>query len=190
MHMYAMDNSDFMPWPNWGNDYGPGWLYKPVAGRPPDPLKSNEVQNIDAGLFWPYLRHRRVYNCPLDRTNVVSWQKRVPKLSSYIMSGAVCSFGKYMNGKTYKLGAFNPAAYAMWEPEIKNFNGVWGSNGGFDASQFPDRGEGIGHRHKKGAVITGFSGHVHFIKFEEFDREQRYNKPGLLWCVPDSKNGD
>src|SRR5205823_6951275 len=37
MHMYAMDNNDFMPWPNWGNDYGPGWLYKPVGGRPPDP---------------------------------------------------------------------------------------------------------------------------------------------------------
>ena len=75
-----------------------------------------------------------------------------------------------MNGQTYKLGAFNPAAYAMWEPEIQNFGGVWGSNGGFDASQFPDRGEGIGHRHKKGAVIMGFSSHVRFIKFEEFDR--------------------
>src|SRR5256886_4493359 len=86
MHMYAMDNNDFMPWPNWANDYGPGWLYKPVGGRPPDPLKSNEWQYIEAGLCWPYLKQRGVYNCPLDRTNVVSWQKRVPKLSSYIMS--------------------------------------------------------------------------------------------------------
>jgi len=190
VHMYAMDNSDFMPWPNWANDYGPGWLYKPIGGRPPDPLRSNEWQYIEAGLFWPYLRQRAVYNCPLDRTNVVSWQKRVPKLSSYIMSGAVCAFGRFRNGQSYKLGAFNPAAYAMWEPEIQNFGGVWGSNGGFDASQFPDRGEGVGHRHKKGAVIMGFSGHVRFIKFEEFDREQKYNKPGLLWCVPDSKTGE
>ncbi|PYM16817.1 MAG: Type II secretory pathway pseudopilin PulG-like protein [Verrucomicrobia bacterium] len=189
MHLYAMDNNDFMPWPNWGNNYGPGWLYKPVAGRPPDPLKSNEWQYIEAGLYWPYLKERRVYNCPIDRTNVVSWQKRVPKLSSYIMSGAVCAFGRFDNGKTYKLGAFNPAAYAMWEPEIQNFGGVWGSNGGLDASQFPDRGEGIGHRHKKGAVITGFSAQVHFIKYEDFDREQKYNKPGLLWCVPDTKTG-
>ena len=190
MHLYAMDNNDFMPWPNWGNDYGPGWLYKPVVGgHPPDPTKTNDWPNIEAGLYWLYLKHRAVYNCPLDRTNVVSWQKRVPKLSSYIMSGAVCAFGRYEN-KTYKLGAFNPAAYAMWEPEIRNFGGVWGSNGGFDASQFPDRGEGIGHRHKKGAVITGFGGHVHFIKFEDFDREQKYNKPGLLWCVPDSKTGE
>ena len=190
MHMYAMDNNDFMPWPNWGNNYGPGWLYKPVSGRPPDPLKSNEWQYIEAGLYWPYLKQRQVYNCPLDRTNAVSWVKRVPRLSSYIMSGAVCAFGRFDNGKTFKLGAFNPSAYVMWEPEIQNFGGVWGSNRGFDASQFPDRGEGIGHRHKKGAVITGFSAHVHFIKYEDFDREQKYNKPGLLWCVPDSRTGE
>jgi prepilin-type N-terminal cleavage/methylation domain-containing protein len=189
MHMYALDNNDVMPWPNWGNDYGPGWLYKPVGSRPPDPLRTNDWPYIEAGLYWPYLKVRAIYNCPLDRTNVVSWQKRVPKLSSYIMSGAVCAFGRYQNGRTFKLGAFNPAAYVMWEPEIQNFGGVWGSNGGFDASQFPDRGEGIGHRHKKGAVITGFSSHVQFIKYEDFDREQKYNKPGLLWCAPDTKDG-
>ena len=85
---------------------------------------------------------------------------------------------------------FNPAAYAMWEPEIRNFGGTWGSNSGFDASQFPNENEGIGHRHKKGAVIAGFSGQVHFIKFEDFVREQKYNKPGLLWCVPNSKTGE
>ena len=82
MHMYALDNNDSMPWPNWANNYGPGWLYKPVGGRPPDPLRSNEWQYIEAGLYWPYLKERRVYNCPLDRTNVVSWVKRVPRLSS------------------------------------------------------------------------------------------------------------
>ena len=98
MHMYAMDNNDFMPWPNWGNNYGPGWLYTPVSGRPPDPLKSNEWQYIEAGLYWPYLKQRQVYNCPLDKTNLVSWQKRVPKLSSYIMNGAVCAFGRFQNG--------------------------------------------------------------------------------------------
>jgi len=190
LHMYADENRDSMPWPNWANDYGPGWLYKPVGGHAPDPLKSNEWQYIEAGLYWPYLKERKVYNCPLDRTNNVSWVKRQPKLSSYIMNGAVCAYGRYQNGKTYKLGAFNPAAYAMWEPEIRNFNGTYGSNPGFDASQFPNDIEGIGHRHKKGAVILGFSGHVHFITYDQFQREQTRNKPGLLWCVPDSKTGE
>ena len=189
IHLYADDNLDNMAWPNWRNDYGPGWLYQPIAGRAPDPSRTNELANNDAGVFWALLKDRRVYQCPLDRTNHVSWIKRQPRLSSYIMNGAVCSYGRF-DKKTYKLGAFNPAAYAMWEPEIRDFGGVYGSNPGFDASQYPNEIEGIGRRHKKGAVITGFSGQVHFIAYDRFQQEQRFNKPGLLWCVPDTKTGE
>ena len=190
MAMYADDNRDLMPWPNWANDYGPGWLYEPIGGRPPDPARTNELRYIEAGLYWAYLRERKVYICPLDRTNHVSWIKRRPQLSSYIMTGAVCAFGRNAGGRTYRLGQFNPAAYVFWEPEIRNYGGIWGSNPGFDASQYPNDQEGIGRRHKKGAVITGFDGHSHFIKYEDFQREQRVNKPGLLWCVPDSPTGE
>jgi prepilin-type N-terminal cleavage/methylation domain-containing protein len=190
MTMYADDHRDFMPWPNWANDYGPGWLYQPVSGRAPDPVKTNEWKNIEGGLYWPYVKERKIYNCPLDPTNHVSWQKRQQRLSSYVMNGAVCAYGRFVAGKTYKLGAFNPAAYVMWEPEIKNFSGIWGPNPGHDASQYPNDQEGIGRRHKRGAITLGFSGHVHFIKFEDFQREQRFNKPGLLWCVPDTKTGE
>ena len=192
MIMYADENNDQMPWPNWGNDAqnGPGWLYEPVSGRAPDPLRTNELKNVEAGRYWPFLRERKAYNCPRDQTNHVSWQKRQQRLSSYIMNGAVCAYGRLTRGKTYKLSAFNPAAYVFWEPEIKNFGGVWGPNPGHDASQFPSLDEGVGRRHKKGAVITGFSGQVHFIKFEDFQREQTSNKPGLLWCVPDSRTGE
>jgi prepilin-type N-terminal cleavage/methylation domain-containing protein len=191
MIMYSDENRDYMPWPNWANTYGPGWLYMPVGGHAPDPLKSNEVKYVEQGLYWPFLKERKVYNCPLDKTNDVSWQKRAQRVSSYIMNGAVCAFGRFDDGsgRTYKLTQFNPAAYVMWEPDIKNFGGVWGANSGLDASQYPNVEEGIGHRHKKGAVITGFSGQVHFIKFETFQTEQTQNKPGLLWCVPDSKTG-
>jgi prepilin-type N-terminal cleavage/methylation domain-containing protein len=189
MIMYADDSNDQMPWPNWGNSFGPGWLYQPVSGRAPDLMKSNEIKNIEAGHYWKYLKERRSYNCPLDRTNEVSWQKRVQRISSYIMNGAVCSFGQFPDGKTFKLGAFNPAAYVIWEPDIKNYGGKWGSNPGFDGSQFPNLDEGVGRRHKKGAVITGFSGQVHFIKFEDFQREQTQNKPGLRWCAPGVPRG-
>lgn len=187
MFLYCDDNNDRMAWPNWANNLGPGWLYQPISGRAPDPVKTNERPNIEAGLYYKYLNSRSVYNCPLDKTNLVSWQKRAQRISSYIQNGAICGYNG--DGKTFKLSQFNPAAYAMWEPEIKNYGGVWGSNPGFDASQYPNEDEGIGHRHKKGAVITGFSAHVHFIKYEDFQREQTLNKPGLLWCVPGSKNG-
>ncbi|MEN9674787.1 MAG: hypothetical protein RIS76_683 [Verrucomicrobiota bacterium] len=189
MQLYANDSQDYLPWPNWGNSLGPGWLYQPTSGRAPDPLRTNEARFIEAGLYWPYLKVRKVYNCPLDRTNHVSWQKRGQRISSYIMNGAVCGFDRLGGTRTYKLGAFNPAAYAMWEPDIKNYGGVWGPNPGHDASQYPNEDEGVGRRHKRGAVIMGFSGQVHFIRFEEFQREQRFNRPGLLWCVPGSVTG-
>jgi prepilin-type N-terminal cleavage/methylation domain-containing protein len=193
MHMYAGDQDDRMPWPNWGNDYGPGWLYKPFRGRAPDPLKTNEVDYIESaeigGRYFPYLKQRKSYYCPLDRMSDISFIKRGQKVSSYIMNGAVCAFAKLPVGKTFRLGQFNPAAYVHWEPDIKNFGGVWDANGGHDASQFPNEDEGVGRRHKRGAVILGFSGHVHFIKFEDFQREQKDHQPGLLWCVPGSKNG-
>ena len=188
--MYADDNNDTMPWPNWGNDYGPGWLYQPVGGRAPNPDTTNDLPYIRAGLYLPYLQDRKVYLCPLDRTNHVSWIKRRPKLSSYIMTGAVCAFGRNPGGKTYKLGQFNPVAYVMWEPEIRNYGEAWSSNPGYDASQYPSVEEGIGKRHKKGAVILAFDAHVHFIKYDDFQREARSNKPGLLWSVPDSKTGE
>ncbi len=188
LQMYADDNGDRMPYPNWGNDFGPGWLYMPINGHAPDPLKTNEYRYVEMGLYWSYQKIRTVYNCPLDRTNDVSWQKRGQRISSYIMNGAVCSYGR-LSKSSQKLSAFNPAAYVQWEPDIKNFGGAWGANVGMDASQFPNADEGVGHRHKQGAVILGFSGQVHFITYDQFQREQKYNKPGLLWCAPDSKDG-
>ena len=188
MFMYAGDYSDRLPYPNWGNAYGPGWLYMPVAGRAPDPLSTNEFKYVEMGLYWSYLKNRQVYNCPLDHTNEVSWLKRSPRISSYIMNGAVCSYGRLARS-SHKLQEFKGAAYVQWEPDIKNFGGVWGSNVGLDASQFPNLEEGVGRRHKKGAVILGFSGQVHFITFQQFQREQQFNKPGLLWCAPDSPDG-
>ncbi len=188
LQLYVGDNADAMPWPNWENVYGPGWLYQPTGGHAPDPWKTNELPFVQQGGYYKYLGDRKVYYCPLDRTNHVSFVKRGQRVSSYIMNGAVCHFGQLEKPK-YKISMFNPSAYVHWEPDIKQFGTVWDANKGHDASQYPSLEEGIGRRHKKGAVITGFSGQVHFIRFEDFQREQNFNKPGLLWCVPDSNNG-
>jgi len=127
MHMYANDNADRMPYPNWGNSYGPGWLYMPVSGRAPDPLRTHELNYIEMGLYWPAIKNRGIYNCPLDRTNDISWRARGQRVSSYIMNGAVCSYGRLPNS-SHKLSAFRPAAYVQWEPDMKEYAGVWGPN--------------------------------------------------------------
>ena len=189
MHMYSMDNNEFMPWPNWETSYGPGWLFMPTAGRSPNPNDPNEFKFIEQGLYYKYIGERKAYYCPLDSTNKAPYKIGAQRISSYIMNGAVCGFGDTTRWRRFKLPMFNPAAYAMWEPEIRNYGGLFGPNRGLDASQYPNEEEGIGHRHKKGAVIVGFSGHVHFIKFVDFLREQTSNHPGLLWCVPGSPDG-
>src|SRR5262245_36451693 len=93
MHMYAMDNNDAMPWPNWGNSYGPGWLYMPTAGRSPSPFATNEFKFIEQGAYWKYIGERKAYYCPLDSTNKAPYKIGAQRLSSYIMNGAVLHFG-------------------------------------------------------------------------------------------------
>ncbi len=189
MTMYTHDNRDFMAWPNWNQNFGPGWLYNPIRlSTAPDPNKASDIPNIEQGLYYQYVRQRPVYYCPLDRTNVVSFIKRGQKISSYVMNGAVCNFGRFFN-KTYKLTQFNPAAYAQWEPEEKDYGGIWNFNPAGDASQYPNEAEGIGKRHKKGAVVMGFDARAHFITLEKFAKEAA-NKPGLLWCNPGTTTGD
>lgn len=94
LQLYVGDNSDGMPWPNWENSYGPGWLYQPTSGHAPDPWKTNELTMVEQGLYFKYLGVRKVYYCPLDRTNHVSFIQRGQRVSSYIMNGAVCRFGQ------------------------------------------------------------------------------------------------
>ena len=136
-------------------------------------------------MYFKYLGAPKVDYCPLDRTNHVSFIQRGQRVSSHITNGAVCRFGQNDHPK-YKITQFNPTADVHGEPDIKLFWVVWDTHRGHDASQYSGLEEGIGRWHKKGSVITGFSGQVHFIRFEYFQREQNLNKLGLLWCVPDS----
>ncbi len=200
MMMYANDNNDQMTYPNWGNTYR-GWLYNPVGGAPPDITSILYRNNINAayegGQYWTYIKNMKVYLCPLDKTNAAVnkyWVGRANKLSTYIMNGAVCGYGNIQDQRpnSYKVTMFKPTAYMQWEPDEKKVNpntgAVIGSFAYNDASSFPDRGEGVGKWHVKGAVITAFGGHVDFIKFERFEGEQ-LAMPGLLWCNPGKSNG-
>ena len=115
--MYATDSQDRMPHPNWGNDY-PGWLYTPTNNTPP-PLKLDDVDGTyRGGQLWQYLKNYHVYFCPTDKTNATQnkyYALRQNKLSTYVWNGAVNGYGA-LNGKTFKLAAFNQAAYFVWNP--------------------------------------------------------------------------
>jgi prepilin-type N-terminal cleavage/methylation domain-containing protein len=190
--MYATDNQDFMPNPIWGNQFT-GWLYTPVGGSAPQLNPTNVTKPYEGGQIWQYLRNTKVYICPTDTTNKAQnpyYARRNNKLSSYIWNGAVNGYGA-LGARTYKINAFNPAAYYIWEPDEANYYLEFPSGNCFnDASSYPSQGEGLGRRHgKQGGIMSGFSGQAEVVSFNLFNRE-KLAMPGLLHCVPGSKTGD
>jgi len=196
--MYTQDNGEMMPWCQWYNSYGPSWLYMPVAGRAPDPFKTPaEMSYVEQGLYWPYIKNRQVYYCPTDppNTNRPNFKFRIQRVSSYIMNGAVCSFGDY-NRPKWKISDFKPVAYVHWEPPVQKFGGSYAYNKGFDASQIPNPTEGLAggpsdssKRHITGGVVIGFDGRALYITYKKFIDEAK-SYPGLLWCNPGSPTGN
>jgi prepilin-type N-terminal cleavage/methylation domain-containing protein len=199
MAMYTHDNNDSMPWMQWHNSYGPSWIYMPKNGAAPDPFKllpdgtltdnPADMPYVEQGLYFQYVKNRNAYYCPLDKKDADNFKRRIQRVSSYIMNGAVWGYSNYDTSKRPKISLFKPDAYCQWEPKVNNYGGYYAYNSGLDASQYPNAEEGIGNRHIKGAAILGFDTHVRFISLLEFT-QQGNNYPGLLWCSPFSPNGD
>jgi prepilin-type N-terminal cleavage/methylation domain-containing protein len=193
MSMYGTDNGDFLPYPNWGYNYD-GWLYG--VGMPRDlgilPWRDNQRLAYTNGQWFPYLQNPGVYVCPTDRKSRY-YPQRVNKLSSYIMNGAVCGFGKLPPGgaarpTSVKLTSiWSQMCFLMWEPD-ETLGGI-GAFAYNDASSFPDRNEGVGNLHGSGAIILAIGTHVRFIKFKEFQTEQSRVGKGLLWWYPGTADG-
>ncbi|MGA2246765.1 MAG: DUF1559 domain-containing protein [Verrucomicrobiota bacterium] len=197
--MYAADNQDYMPYPNWDPPWLRGWLYDGTAGSPPNLFTApynvqpqlayqGGVGNNQGGLLWPYLKNIGVYRCPLDKTNTVNFANRPNKLSTYVDNGAICGYGS-LTSSSYKLSAFRQDAYVMWEPDDLAPNGATAYNDG-SSSPDPATDAGLGHRHGKiGGIVLGVSGNVQFVKFADWDALAQSTSPNSLWCDPGTANG-
>jgi len=202
MSMYTLDNRDYLPYPNWGDGqsspgvYGAGWLYTPVNGAPPDlrvlPYSNNPQAAYLTGLYFKYMPNPKAYVCTLDQKSKY-FKDRDNQMSTYIMNGAVCGYNKnpFRSAKVNQI--WSTTCYIQWEPDENLIRPSTGQPiGGFaynDASSFPDRGEGVGRLHTKGAIILAVGGHVQFISFKQFETEQNNPAKGLLWWSPWSANG-
>lgn len=186
IQMYANDNANSMPWPNWGNK-SQGWLYNPTNGHVPPPSNPAEVV-YQGGTLWPYIQNVKIYWCPIDNTNTPYFKDREEKFSSYIMNGAIMGYYVHPPGaRTHKLTDMNPSAYASWEPSDRPpYDAAHVFN---DGASHPSDDEGPSARHGSGCNVSSYDGHAQLLKLQTFEEEQD-TKPGLLWCDPDTQNGD
>ncbi len=205
-HMYASENLDRMPHPNWNPPWTvQGWLYDPrPSGTVPNLLAApynvnprlayeGTIGNANGpggagGLLWPYLKNIGVYRCPLDKTNAPGYLSRVNKLATYVQNGALCGYGTLQGGAaTYKQAQFQQDAFMSWEPEDRGIG--YGYN---DGSSFPDPlvDGGLGGRHgKKGGIVLNLSGGVLMVKSNVWYLEAKSTTKNRLWCNPGSVNG-
>jgi prepilin-type N-terminal cleavage/methylation domain-containing protein len=174
VHLYATDNDDYTPHPNWDFDPGiRGWLCTPPF--------SKSLTNIQTGALWKYAPAYSIFRCPLDDTNKPAFKLRAQKYSSYIMNGALCAYTVKNPPYRYRVSAFQQDAIIMWqanEASPGDYN---------DASSTPN--EGITRIHNQGTTVGIISGSVEYIKILNFNKLVK-DMPGRLWCVPASKRGD
>jgi len=189
--MYSNDNNDRAVWPNWGVN-NPGWLYTP-SGGPPAPTDAAYA----AGLLWPYIGNRNVYLCPTENTNAPNFTLRPEQLSTYVVNGATMTFigQPPANAPVHRLTDMNPVAYMIWEPDDSNATNSAAANYVADVyndgSNQPDTSNGPSRRHVTGCVVTSYDGHTEFLQFPAFTQEMVIGTTrGLLWCDPDSVNGE
>ncbi len=185
LHMYSTDFRDFLPEPNWNSPWiRPGWLYDASRGSPPDPTlapyNADPQSAYRTGLIWDYIRNDGIYRCPLDRTNTTAWKNRAQKLSSYLMNGAVCGYGR-ISPSSYQASQFRSDAIIFWQALETNpgdFN---------DGSSSPD--EGITKLHSLGTTVGAVDGHVEYYRTLLFYQEVANPQKNRLWCNPGTPDG-
>ena len=188
--LYLGDNADRLAPPNCGGSSGAlnsalpaGWLYKPGEALP----KNGTNNGPEKGLFYPTITTRKIYMCPLHRTNTAAWRQSTIKFTSYMMSGVVINSGSSFDweagaaGSTFKASAFQPTDLLFWETDEADpnyFN---------DGSSTPA--EGFSRRHNTGAIVGLMGGHVEYLKWKRYYQLLAEPTRNSLWCFPNSLDG-
>jgi prepilin-type N-terminal cleavage/methylation domain-containing protein/prepilin-type processing-associated H-X9-DG protein len=188
--LYVGDSDDRISPPNCGGESGSlnpalpaGWLYKPGEALP----KAGNYYGPERGLFYPAMQNRKMYMCPLHRTNTLAWRQSHIKFTSYLMNGAVIDgsgsfdWGAGAVGKTFKTLAFLPSDMLFWETDEKD--------PGYFNDGASDPSEGFSRRHSVGAIVGLFDGHVEYLKWKKYFQILAEPNRNSLWCYPKSRNG-
>ncbi len=183
VHLYTADNQDWMPWPNWmsgeENTYQTGWLYAL------DSTASGSARfKVNTGSFWPLLCDQKMYFCPSDDTNSLMFQARGQKISSYVMNGAVCGYGRGLN-PPLKISALPASGVAFWECA----NNTMQDNQTLfnDGASSPD--ENVSARHGAVAIYGAFDGSSALMRLDYWQSKANDVNKNELWCYSASSDG-
>ncbi len=188
--LYLGDNNDRIAPPNCGGADGAansalpaGWLYKPGEALPKNGTNLGPLK----GLFYPAMTSRKMYLCPLHRTNTAAWRTSTIQFTSYLMSGVVIrssssfDWSTGANGVTFRASAFQPTDMLFWETDEADpgyFN---------DGSSTPA--EGFSKRHNTGAIVGLMGGHIEYLKWRRYYKLLAEPTRNSLWCFPNSRDG-
>ena len=182
MNLVASDNQDRMPFPNWASleqaSPGPqGWLYTYDTSAPGQ-------FKAQTGSFWPVLGNSKMYFCPSDNTNSPLFKMRGQQISSYVMNGAVCGYGRGLNPPA-KLARLSPAGVAFWE--CNNATAEDNQTLFNDGASSPD--ENTSGRHGRVAVFGAFDGSAQLMQLTDWTQKMNEANANELWCFPGSADG-
>lgn len=212
--IYAGDNRDYFPWPNWGNDTSPpcppGWLYANDCRSAPSTTATggaaaianwsqNQVVHLKQGTLWQFIPNGNSFICPDDLPPSLTgpWSGRSETLSTYIMNGAACYYANpdapLHQYATCKLtDAWNSSCVILWEPD-QNLNWFAYNDGssypGYDNLSGYGVYEGLGILHGKGANVLTVSGSAGFESQLDWATQQAIPTKNLLFWNPQTASG-
>ncbi len=181
LNLYATDNGDVLPWPNWdnGDTDRQGWLYQLDPG-----VSGPAAYKVETGFFWTVLHNPKLYFCPMDNRGSSAFGNRQQQICSYAMNGAVIGYPSPTvdySMKPVKLQLMRADDCAFWETDETHpeyFN---------DGANYPA--EGVSARHFQGAIQGTFGGAVSYIKLKNWYDQVNDTNRNRLWCYPGSPNG-
>jgi prepilin-type N-terminal cleavage/methylation domain-containing protein/prepilin-type processing-associated H-X9-DG protein len=227
---YENSSSGYLPYPNWENTvdspaivnvpaadpqafYGYGWLFAQPEFRTGYPANSDlnglwgglphpPSDGMETGSIWPYVGTHDVYHCPSDNPD---FYVGTEFMTSYLMNGAVCGFGKTGNSQFqtdtilatgYNIPSckvsqmsFPSECVLFWEAMEQKYKGqsltgaVWN-----DGSSYPSE-EVLADRHTHGANVSFLDNHVEWWSPEKWAAYVNSTTNSQLWWSPFSVDG-
>src|ERR1041385_6048512 len=116
-HMYAGDESDYLPRPGWTVPYA-NWAYGdpfPYSSGDYGSVIDGQFDAVTKGQLYTYFKTDKVLRCPTDIEDAL-FDERAMYVSSYVWNGAVNGYDN-TSSTSYKLNRFRPTGILEWESD-------------------------------------------------------------------------